>query len=283
MTMTKEVSAEILGKVYRPRKAEVHKYDFGHLLVVGGSKLYSGSPALNALAAYRTGIDLVTVVAPQRAADIIATFAPDLITCPVPGDYFQPTHLKEVVSLLDQKTAVVIGGGMGREKETLEFVKQFLLQVELPVVVDADAIYAAAEIKDKLVGKPLVFTPHAYEFSVLAGEELVANSQPCIDTVKHLASVLKSVVLLKGSEDIIADGQKAASNKTGNPFMTVGGTGDTLAGMVGSFLAQGIDPFTAACAAAYLNGAAGDLAAEELGPSLMASDLLDFIPEILPF
>jgi len=169
--MVEEVKPEILEKIYRPRAAGAHKYDFGHLLVVGGSKLYSGSPALNALAAYRTGVDLVTVVAPQRAADIVATFSPDLITYPVTGDHFQPAHLEEVVSLLDQKTALVIGGGMGREKGTLEFVKQFLLQVELPVVVDADAIYAAAEIKDQLVGKPLVFTPHAHEFSVLTGEE----------------------------------------------------------------------------------------------------------------
>jgi len=280
--MAEEIKPEILEKIYRPRKVAAHKYDFGHLLVIGGSKLYSGSPALNALAAYRTGVDLVTVVAPQRAADIIATFAPDLITYPMAGDYFQASHLEEVLFLLEQKTAVVIGGGMGRGEETLEFIGSFLQRVELPVVVDADAIYAAAQFKDKLVGKSLIYTPHAHEFSVLTGREPTPDFEQRVDTVEQAAVDLKAVILLKGSWDIVSDGTKVAANKTGNPLMTVGGTGDTLAGIVGSFLAQGIDPFTAACAAAYLNGAAGDLAAEELGPALTASDLLDFIPEILP-
>jgi len=138
-----------------------HKGDFGHLLVIGGSKLYSGSPAFNALAAYRVGVDLVTVVAPQRAADIVAAFSPDLITYPVTGDFFNVDHLPEVEHLLEGKSAVVIGGGMGREPETFQFIRRFLARRKLPVVVDADALYALAEGGGTFSDKEFVFTPHA--------------------------------------------------------------------------------------------------------------------------
>ena len=280
--MAEEVSADILKQVYPERRAAAHKGDFGHLLVIGGSKLYSGSPAFNALAAYRAGVDLVTVVAPQRAADIVASFSPDLITYPVTGDFFNVDHLPEVEHLLAGKSAVVIGGGMGRERETREFIRRFLRKLELPAVVDADAIYAPAEEGGAFSGKEFVFTPHAHEFRILTGRVLPEEEVGRTEVVREAARALETVILAKGDPDTISDGERALVNRTGNPFMTVGGTGDTLAGICGAYLAMGIDPLTAASAAAFVNGQAGDLAAEELGPSLVASDLLNFIPKTLP-
>jgi len=287
--MSEEISNKILKEVYPQRRPEAHKYDFGHLLVIGGSKLYSGSPAFNALAAYRTGVDLVTVVAPRRAADIIASFSPDLITYPIEGDFFTPKHLHEVNDLLNGKDAVVVGGGMGREFETLEFIRQFLMGLNTPAVIDADALHAvegkgayqeSAEAS-MFEGKNFILTPHAHEFYILTGRELPTDEVKRADIVREAAAGLETIILTKGSPDIVSDGTRVALNRTGNPYLTVGGTGDTLAGICGAYLTFGLDPFTAACAAAFVNGRAGDLAAEELGAALMATDLLDYLPQAL--
>lgn len=278
-----EITGEILKKIYKPRDPDAQKYDFEHLLVIGGSKLYSGSPALNALAAYRAGVDLVTVVAPRRAADIVASFSPNLITYPLEGDYFEPKHLEEIQKLLTNKSAVVIGGGMGREEKTLEAICEFLETVSVPVVIDADAIYAVAKAfaRPGLANADFVITPHLYEFYVLTGVKLSKNLDERITAVKKAAAELKTTILLKGRIDIISDGKRVALNKTGSPFLTVGGTGDTLAGILGSLLAQGNDIRTSSCAAAYINGLAGELAADEFGPAVLATDLIDYIPEVV--
>lgn len=278
-----EVTEEILKKIYKSRDPDAQKYDFGHLLVVGGSKLYSGSPALNALAAYRSGVDLVTVVAPGRAADIVASFSPDLITYPLEGDYFEPQHLPKIQKLLENKSAVVIGGGMGREEKTFLAIVEILKTVGVPVVIDADAIHAVSEpfARPGLANPDFVLTPHLYEFYVLTGVKLSKNLDERVAAVKKAAADLKTTILLKGQVDIISDGKKVALNKTGSPYLTVGGTGDTLAGILGSFLAQGNDVWDSSCAAAYINGLAGELAADEFGPAVLATDLIDYISEVI--
>ncbi len=287
--MTEEISPEILKQIYPKRHSQARKYDFGHLLVIGGSKFYHGSPAFNALAAYQAGVDLVTVVAPQRAADIIAAFSPDLVTYPVEGDRFIPEHLSEVEDLVVGKDAVVIGGGMGRELETLEFIRRFLARLEKPAVVDADAIYAAQDDEgiqelaelEMFEEKDFIITPHDYEYYVLMGRKIVEAGPERVADVEEAARAIEAIVLQKGNPDIISDGVETRLNNTGNPYMTVGGTGDTLAGLCGAYLALGLDPLTAACAGAYVNGRAGDLAAADLGASLLASDVLAYIPTVI--
>ncbi len=272
---------KILKKVYKKRDSWSRKYNFGHLLVVGGSKEYSGSPAFNALAALRAGVDLVTIVAPKRAADIIASFKPDLIAHKIDSDFFGPNDLDEVLSFLHKKDAVVIGGGMTRSTRVLEFIEEFLKEVKIPTVIDADAIYAASKILDEIKGKPFVLTPHSYEFFVLSGKKVENNVKDRIEKVKEFAEKYKVTVLLKGHIDVICNGKQVALNKTGSAYMTKGGMGDTLAGLVGALLARGIDIFTAACAAAYINGKAGELAAKEFGEGVLASDLIEKIPYVL--
>jgi len=275
------VSKDILKKIYLPRPDWSHKGNFGHVLVIGGSRKYSGSPAFAALAAYRSGSDLVTIAAPERAANTIATFSPDMITEPLDGDYLNPKHLKPILEIAKSADSVVIGGGIERRPETFSLVHSLLTSVKIPCVIDADAVQAVVNSPVILFGRPFVITPHQREFQALTREDPTLEINHRTEIVKLFAQRLRTTILLKGHTDIISDGEKTFHNNTGNPNMTKGGTGDTLAGICGAILGMKFDPLTAACAAAYINGAAGDLASKEKGPGLLASDLLDKIPLVI--
>jgi len=281
MAKTIKVSKNVLKTVYRPRDPWARKYDFGHLLIIGGSKLYTGSPILAAMAALRTGADLVTIVAVERAANVAAAYSPNLIAYPLRGNYLNRSHLPELAKFVKNKDAVVLGGGLWRQPPVLDAVRAFVKQIDLPTVIDADAIHAVAADKKVLNGGKFVLTPNEREFAVLAGKKPAKSVDERIKIVKEAAAELKAVVMLKGRIDVISDGERVALNKTGNPFMTVGGMGDTLAGVCGSLLAQGHELFTAACAAAYINGRAGDIAARRLGAGIVATDLIDALPKAI--
>lgn len=284
-----EVTKDILKNIYKPRPADVRKYDFGLLLVIGGSEFYSGSPALAGLAAFKSGVDMVRIIAPKRAADIIASFSPDLAAYPLPGDLLERKHLATLLSMTESakivsrgKTAVVIGGGMGRSKETQETILEYLSQISVPVVIDADAIYALDKQPEIISGKNFLITPHTYEFFVLTGKEIYQLPEgEKIKQVQEEAARLGVTILLKGKTDIISDGKEVVLNKTHTPYMTTGGCGDALAGVCGALLARGIKPFEAAQAAAYINGRAGELAAQKYKDGLIATDLIKEIPQAL--
>lgn len=278
-----EVKSDILRKIYKKRDPWVHKYCFGHLLVIGGSKHYSGSPAFNALAALRSGVDLVTIAAPERAANIVASFAPDLIAYPLKGDYLTRKHLTELCKLTNNKTAVVIGGGLGRERKTFEVILDYLNEVKIPVVIDADAIHAVALNRETIAGKNCVITPHAHEFYVLSQTNVSTDLNGRISLVKEFAEKLRTTILLKGNVDVISNGIETVVNKTGCPFMTKGGMGDSLAGICGALLARGVNCLEAACAAAYINGRAGEIASKKFGESVTTTDLINSISEAIKF
>jgi len=262
-----QVTKNILKNIYKARPADVRKYDYGLLIVIGGSEFYSGSPALAALAAFRAGVDMVRIIAPKRAADIIASFKPDLAAYPLEGNYLNKSHLSTLLSMTESakavargNTAVVIGGGMGRSEEVQEAILEYLSQVSVPTVIDADAIHAVGKKPEIALGKPFLFTPHTYEFFVLTGKEIYKLPfEEKIKMVQEEATRLQTTILLKGPTDIISDGKEIALNKTGSPYLTTGGCGDTLAGICGALMARGIDPFTTAQAAAYINGKAEKL------------------------
>jgi NAD(P)H-hydrate epimerase len=277
-----QINQDVLKRIYKKRRPEVRKYYYGSLLVIGGSKLYSGSPAFNALSAYRTGVDLVTVLAPHRAANIIASFSPNIIAYPLKTDYINKTNMEELLNFSNNKTAVVIGGGMGREKKTLIAVDDYLHAINLPCVIDADAIYAFADNKNGFLDKNFVLTPHSHEFFVLTGRKVGFDMPERVEAVRSAAAEIKKVILLKGPMDVISDGNRVAINASGSPLMTKGGMGDTLAGICGALLARGIDSFLSACAAAYINGKAGEIAGSVFGESVTATDLIDAIPKVLP-
>jgi NAD(P)H-hydrate epimerase len=270
--------------VVKPRPPEAHKGHFGRLLVIGGSEIYSGAPALVALAALRSGVDLAYVAAPERTAYAIAAMSPNLITLKLEGDHLSLGNLPLIKSYLRLSTAVVVGPGLGLHKETKEAVEQLLRLMEkdgkVPVLLDADGLKAFAEFKRK-VGFPLVLTPHAGEYKLLTGKDLPQSLEERALDVKKTAEELGAVILLKGHVDLISDGERVKFNFTGNPGMTVGGTGDVLSGIVGALLAQGTDPFEASVAGAFINGAAGDFVQGEKGFHMVPTDLFDWIPRVM--
>ena len=286
-----EVTEDILKKIYKERPEESKKYDFGLLIVIGGSEFYSGSPALNALAAFRAGVDMVRIIAPKRAADIIASFSPDLAAYPLEGKWLERKHLATLIEMTESakevahgKTAVVIGGGVGRSEETQKTIQEYLARISVPAVVDADAIHAISKKPGIISGKPFLITPHTYEFFILTGREIYKLSEEeKIKAVKEESGRLKVTILLKGRTDIISNGREVALNRTGGPFLTVGGTGDTLAGICGAILARGINAFETAQAASFINGLAGEIAFKKLGEGLVATDLINSIPEVIKY
>jgi NAD(P)H-hydrate epimerase len=269
--------------VKKTRNASAHKGDFGRLLVIGGSEVFSGAPALVSLAALRTGVDIVYLAAPAKTAYALSSLSPDLITLKLKGDNINPINMTALMPYLEMVDAVVIGPGLGLSAETREFVNACVKAIETagkPVLLDADGLKAFAEFKRPLK-VPLVLTPHAGEYAILTGRKLPESIEARIAEVQKTATELEAVILLKGQVDIVCDGEKVKLNFTGNPGMTVGGTGDVLSGIVGALLAQKADAFEAAVAGAFVNGAAGDFVAGNIGYHLVATDLLDWIPRVL--
>jgi len=272
-----------------PRLNDSHKYDFGLLLIIGGGEFYTGSPALSAMAAFRAGVDMVQILAPKRAADIIASFSPNIAAFPLKGDWLDKedvgvliSHAIAAKSVAGEKTAVAIGGGVGRSEETQEVIGNFLEETDSKIVVDADAIYALSKNPLSIKDNPAIITPNAYEFSVLTGKQVAGLPiEEKIKIVQEEALKINSTILLKGFVDIISDGKETVIDETGTPYMTVGGTGDTLAGICGAFLAMGISPFAAAQAGSFVNGRAGELASKRLGASMMATDLIEEIANVI--
>jgi NAD(P)H-hydrate epimerase len=267
-----------------PRVATAHKGDFGRLLIIGGSDIFSGAPALAGLAALRVGVDLAYIAAPRQTAHDIAAMSSSLITIKLPGKHLTPQGISAISPFIKRATAVVLGPGLGLHEDTTTAIKkllQLLDKASIPVLLDADGLKAFARFK-YMREAPLVLTPHAGEYAILTGSQLSSNLVEQIDNVKTTAQALGATLLLKGPTDIISDGVHVKLNPdVHNPGMTVGGTGDVLSGVVGALLAQGISPFQAAAAGAFINGAAGDFAVEARGFHLLPSDIIDYIPLVM--
>lgn len=268
------------------RKPESHKGDFGRLLIVGGGSRYVGAPALVGLAALRAGVDLVTIAAPERAAWAINSISPDLITIKLPCETLRSGVLLEIFAELKRSTALVVGPGLGSDAKTLDAVTELAYKLRrahprLPAVFDADGLKAIAPDPRLVKWMPWVLTPHAGEFEALTGSELPPGVNDRAKMVKMAAERLRCAILLKSHVDIIASPRgEVKLNHTGNPGMTVGGTGDVLSGVVGAFLAQGARPFNAAVAGAWACGRAGDLCLRESGYGFLASDVIDKLPQV---
>jgi len=273
------------GDIYlatKHRNPTAHKGDFGRLLVIGGSEVYSGAPTLVSLAAMRTGVDIVYLAAPAKTALAISSMSPDLITIKLEGNNLNPANIETIKPYLTMVDAVVMGPGLGLSPETSKFVKACVEEVEKakkPLLLDADALKAFAKFKRPLK-VPLVLTPHLGEYNILTGEVLPENQDERILAIEKTAKKLNVVVLIKGKVDLICNAERAKLNFTGNAGMTVGGTGDVLSGIVGGLMAQNVDVFEAAVAGAFVNGAAGDLVAGEIGFHMVATDIIDWIPQV---
>ena len=248
-------------KVYR--RFEGHKGVHGRIVVIGGLG-YTGAVALTSLACYNSGADLVMTLVPKDVKDVVASFSPNLIVREL-------KNLESLNEIMKRAHVAILGMGVERSYEFLEFVEEFLkLENVKKVVLDASAI--TENIPEDV---ECIMTPHSGEFKRVFGD-------PSVENVMKVANRTNSVILLKGKEDLITDGKRIRFNRTGNPGMTVGGTGDVLAGVVGAFFALN-DAFWSASAGAFVNGLAGDLCLKEKGYNFTAVDLLEKIPTAIKF
>ena len=257
------------------RDPDSHKGQNGEVLVVGGGP-YTGAPSLSARAALRAGADLVRVACPETVAREVQGYSADLIVRGLPGDRVAPAHVDRVSELAADNDVVVLGPGLGDGDGAREFVRKFLSQYDGRAVVDADALRAVPEVDTEAT---LICTPHRGELVGMGGET-ADDPDERAELVRSFAADLGHTLLVKGAVDAISDGDAVRLNRTGNPGMTVGGTGDVLAGTVGA-LAAVTDPFRAAAIGAYVNGLAGDAAADAHGTGLVATDLPDRLPEAM--
>jgi NAD(P)H-hydrate epimerase len=231
----------------------------------------------------RTGVDLVYVAAPRRTALAISSMSADLITIKLEGEHLNPENANTLEDYFEKVDAVAVGPGLGLHQETVKAVKALVEladRFKKPLLLDADGLKAFAESKRR-IRAPLVLTPHPGEYAILTGRKPPEDLAARTEDVRKTASRLGAVILLKGAVDIVSDGKRVKLNFSGNPGMTVGGTGDVLSGVVGALLAQNVDPFGSAAAGAFINGAAGDFAFEQLGYHIVATDLIEWIPKVI--
>ncbi len=263
---------------YPSRTSQVRKGDFGRVIIAGGSSRYTGCLAFNALSALKAGADLSIVVAPRRAADIVAGYSPDLITAPCDSPFPDP---KIVGGMLVGADALVIGCGVERTREAHRALISIIEKCQVPVVADAEALHALALRPMVGRGKRMLMTPNAGEYRTLSGAAWPGSHQERERAVKAIAKLYGSTVIVKGALDFISDGGRVAIDREGSPYLTKGGYGDILAGAAGALLARHNTPFDAARVAAYLTGRAGKMAAEKYGESTLASDALAFLPSTI--
>ncbi len=251
-----------------------HKGQNGRLLIIGGGP-YAGAPALSAFAAHAIGADLVTIASPESSSSIISSYSPNFIVRPLDGKVLAKRHVESILELAEEADAVLLGPGLGRDDETIIAARELLKKLRKPMTIDADGLFAISG-KASAFKVPVVLTPHAREFAGLGGPD-----EPTPESVDAIAEKYGATVLLKRPIDIISDGKSRKLNRTGNPGMTVGGTGDVLAGIVAGLMSKKVAPFNAARIGAYISGYAGDIAFDSLGYSMTATDVVACVPGAL--
>jgi NAD(P)H-hydrate epimerase len=267
-----------LKEFYPSRSKNARKGDFGRVIVCGGSDRYAGCLAFNSLAALRAGTDLAIVVAPKRAADIVAGYSPDLITVPCDSSFPDPNT---AIELLENADALVVGCGVTRTTESHRALLDIIQRCKTPMVLDAEALHALATDAASIKGKQALLTPNAGEYQVLSGTSWPLTEDARRTAVKTLAKQYHATVIVKGAPDIVSDGEQTYVDPRGSPYMTKGGYGDLLAGVAGAHLARGRSPFEAAKVAAFIVGRAGELASSKLGESTLASDVLPYLSVVI--
>lgn len=274
--------------ISKKRKRQTHKGDYGRLLIIAGSVGMTGAAFLASEAALRSGCGLVTLGLPESLNTIAEKKLTEVITKPLPETKektLSKKALSEIIALLKNKDAAVIGPGLSQHKQTKALVLSLLPKLDTPAVLDADALNSLAG-KVSVVKKanaPLIMTPHPGEMARLINTKTKDIQKNRKTVALDFAKKYNVTLVLKGHNTVVANPKhKIYVNKTGNPGMATAGSGDVLCGIIGSFLAQGAIPYEAAKQGVYLHGLAGDLAAKKVGEvSLIAGDILAKVPEAI--
>ncbi len=278
----KELDHEQVLSILPDRDLWGHKGTFGKILLLCGSRGFTGAAYLAAMGALRSGAGLTFLGVPESIYAIEAVKLNEPVVFPLPEEngMLSVKALPEIQKRLPDMDAVLIGCGLGQSEGTLAVVKSVLQTAKCPLVLDADGINVLSAHKDLLRGRqyPTILTPHDGEF-IRFGGRIGADR---MEAAAAFAREWNSILLLKGHRTCITDGHAYYRNLTGNPGMAVGGSGDVLAGIIVSLLGQGIKPLEAAACGAWLHGAAGDLCAKELGQyGMLPTDMLKVLPRLL--
>ena len=262
----------------KKRKSDAHKGDFGKILIIGGSKNYSGAPAYSSLTGINFGIDLVITYVPEVIATPLRSYSPNMIVRTNKGNWLDIDALEELTELIKWADSILIGPGLGIKKETenllVELLKN-LKQYKKPFILDADALKLVKDHLELIKGLPTILTPHEGELKIMMNvvlpsyENIVDRSKVILDLAKDLDLTL----LVKGPFDYISNGKQIKVNKTGCAEMSIGGTGDVLAGLCNCFISTKNDLFKSACSAAFLNGIIGEYCKLNVGDRFTALDM----------
>ncbi|MDP3786888.1 MAG: NAD(P)H-hydrate dehydratase [Candidatus Omnitrophota bacterium] len=277
-----------IKKLLPKRKLDAHKGDYGHVFVIAGSVGMTGAATLTSMGALLSGSGLVTLGIPKSLNPILEVKLTEVMTKPLPETDDQTLSegaFSKILKFAEKANCVAIGPGLSRNFSTEKLVKELVVSLDKPMVLDADGINALegeASILNSAKA-PIVITPHPGEMARLVSLSRDAIVKVKEKVAKNFANKYNVVCVLKGRRTVVADPKgKVYVNLTGNPGMASGGVGDILTGMIASFIGQGIKPFDAARLGVFLHGLAGDLAAREKGEvSLIASDLLNKLPEAI--
>lgn len=280
--MIRRLNHELVLSLLPDRNPWGHKGNFGKLLLLCGSRGYTGAAFFAAMGALRSGAGLVFLGVPESIYGIEAVKLNEPVIFPLPdaGGRLSADAVPEILTRLPQMDAVLVGPGLGQSEGTLAVVRAVLEKAECPVVVDADGINVLRAHRDLLRGRksPTILTPHDGEFARLGG----VIGEDRMSAAAALAYDLGCTVLLKGHETCVTDGVNGYCNPTGNPGMAVGGSGDVLAGVITALLGAGLPPLEAAACGAWLHGAAGDRCAAELGQyGMLPTDMLSALPRLM--
>ena len=261
------------------RDVNTHKGQFGRILIIGGSKNYSGAPAYSSLTGIHFGIDLVITYVPEVVGDAIRSYSPDLIVRTHRGDWLNLKSFEEISMLIDWANSIVIGPGLSLQKESEELLIKLLaliVEKKKSFVLDADALKLVKNHLEILKGQNVILTPHEGELKIMVGVELPPYNEieERGSIIKKLAKKLGVTLLVKGPYDYISDGKKIKINRTGCPELSIGGTGDVLAGLCASFIATENSAFESACSAAFLNGILGEYCKKTIGIRFTAVDMI---------
>ncbi|MDG6998794.1 MAG: NAD(P)H-hydrate dehydratase [Nitrososphaerota archaeon] len=280
-----ETSPELLEKVIRPRRVEAHKGDNGIVAVVGGSRIFHGAPYFASVSALRSGADLVYLSVPKLISGAVRSLSPELIVFPLADAKLTRGAAQAFLKWVPKIDSIVLGPGLGRQ--SLDGVKKIVADVclerKIRITLDAEAQHT--EVYSLIKGKDCVTTPHPGEFKRTFGVECGSSLENRIEAAKSNAKEFGITVVLKGAKTVITDGEVVFVNEVGSPAMTCGGIGDILSGVIGTLLAQSREDGTRsvelAAAAAFIVGSAGMKAADSKGFHIIASDIVDRIPEVM--
>jgi hydroxyethylthiazole kinase-like uncharacterized protein yjeF len=259
------------------------KFSSGQVLIVGGSRGLTGAVCLAALASIRTGAGYATVAVPadlERIFEIKLTEVMSLGCASRDGE-LRPAASEQILRATERAACVVLGSGMGREQGTQRLIRELTERIEAPLVIDADGLNAHAEGIEKLAARkaPFVLTPHAGEMGRLLDRDSEVIGAKRVESAREAAARSGGIVLLKGDDTIVTDGENLAVNTVSSPQLATAGTGDVLSGMIAALIARGMEPFAATCAAVVAHSRAGRAAGNRIGhDSVIAGDVIESIP-----